>query len=426
MILLIIKMNYRLKILWYHSALALLGLCGCKAKTAQPLEAMLQVPVVWEDGGVIGTRPSTNAQTGSAPVSGVLGQGTWYRLGLDGAVRDLLFAHKTQRLWAAMGGAAAHTGAGGLAVSDNYGQSWTLVHRAGECSSLALGDMGLVAVCDGALYTISEGLAIAKISGPQPTRGSLLAKLVAISPAEPQRLYVAAWSDQEQSRLFWSEDRGQTWSATTSIIMADDDGAPRQLSEVDERILALAVHPGNARFLVALLQHGVFVSSDGGQTLVKAGYLSERPHLPAFAARPIAKSAGPISFDEQYPDTIFVSRGDALQLSTDGGVSWTVRGAPRRGNGEAALLHGLATLPESKGALLGATSFGLLRSEDQGRQWHTVVESEPRQALSPAYSNRVKAEGAREARVLLAISSKSLLLFAGDQSGLRVMQAAAP
>jgi photosystem II stability/assembly factor-like uncharacterized protein len=159
---------------------------------------------------------------------------------------------------------------GGIAVSLNGGQTWTVLN----------GALSRVTVAD-----------------------------LAVDPANPRIVYAAA----EETGLFKSVDGGSTWtqldfgSVTTGLITDTDLLASR------ERVQAVAVDPADPQHvLAALLGMGVFSSRDGGQTWQSA-YAGLEPN----------GSIHDLLFDPSDPQVVYAAdHSSGVYCSTNGGVTW--------------------------------------------------------------------------------------------------------
>ena len=161
---------------------------------------------------------------------------------------------------------------------------------------------------------------------------------LAAAPSSPTVLYAAT-----PVGVFVSADGGATWTAAANTGLA----GPATL---------LAVDAGAATTLYAGSAQGVFVSTDGAATWRKSTNGPVGTGVVALAAHPT--QAGTVFASVQSPPAVY--------RSTDSGQSWTqlpAIAAGQFGNPVSALVIG------SNGAIVAATSQGLLLSADNGDTW---------------------------------------------------------
>jgi hypothetical protein len=179
---------------------------------------------------------------------------------------------------------------------------------------------------------------------------------VLLHPADPDSIFVGTCP----SAIFRSSDAGATWQASHAPIRQD---CPRI---VHSRVTALAADPNQGGFLFAGTEvDGIWRSQDGGASWQKAskGLSSEDIHaivvLPGSPAR------------------VLVATDNDINVSTDGGSSWTPLGIGRtlplpyrraltqRAGAANAMLMGLGDGPPG-------TRGGICHSSDGGAIWSSA------------------------------------------------------
>lgn len=162
---------------------------------------------------------------------------------------------------------------------------------------------------------------------------------LAVDPADPSRLYLATHH---------------------GVFLVAADGTATRLSEVqdfmgftphptDPSVLYASGHPSNGGNL------GFLMSADGGATWTQVS-----PGL-----------NGPVDFHQMDvspadPQVIYGAYG-GIQVSRDGGKSWSMAGAAPDG------LIALAASARSADRIYGATQIGLVVSDDAGATWQAAA-----------------------------------------------------
>jgi hypothetical protein len=165
-----------------------------------------------------------------------------------------------------------------------------------------------------------------------------------------------------------SEDGGRTWSAVFT-------GAPPPL------VLALALSPNfsmDGTILAGTAEDGVLRSTDQGASWVPANVGLLDMNVLAFAMAPT------FTLDT----TAFIGTESGVFQSTNGGRSWRDIGFPP----EQAPVLSLALSPHfssDRTVFAGTEMSGLLRSEDEGRNWTRLGE----QVISGEVTEIVLCEG---------------------------------
>lgn len=167
-------------------------------------------------------------------------------------------------------------------------------------------------------------------------------------------------------------DEGTLLVATHhGLFRATPDGALKRISVVQD-FMGFTPHPEKPGTLFASGHPaeggnlGFIASTDNGAT-----WRQVSPGL-----------NGPVDFHQMTvsptdPDTIYGAYG-GLQVSRDGGASWSIAGALPSG------LIDLAVSPEAAEFVYAATESGLLVSPDAGRSWKTVIENAAVSVVEPS------------------------------------------
>ena len=171
---------------------------------------------------------------------------------------------------------------------------------------------------------------------PSAGEGAVVA-LAAANDAPAATLYAATRGDG----VFTSRDGGETWSAASGL------GSPLVSALV---ATAHAVYAGTDR--------GLFRSTDDGRTWSE---------IPALAAVPVLALAS-------APDAVYAGTDRGLFRSADGGASWTALRPGRPGRTEPLRLVELAVDGARPGVLLAATADHVLKTEDGGESWRTLLQ----------------------------------------------------
>lgn len=155
------------------------------------------------------------------------------------------------------------------------------------------------------------------------------------------------------------------------------DGSAEQISETTDDFMGFMPHPTDAAVLYASGHParggnlGFIKSDDGGRSWSQlspgAAGIADFHNMAVGAAE---------------PQTIYGVYAGALQMSVDGGASWTAIGAAPEG------LIDLAVAAKTPGQLFPGTQFGLLLSRDGGKSWSPAYTSD-----APVSLVQVTAEG---------------------------------
>jgi len=178
----------------------------------------------------------------------------------------------------------------------------------------------------------------------------LVGQPVAIAPAAPATVYVAAPGRGGTSRLLRSSDGGRSWEPA-------DGGLPRTY------LWALAFDPtAPATVYAAMGEHGIFRSSDGGtrwrplDVPVKYGGVTA------------------IAVDPRQPQTVYGGADNGLIETLDGGRSWQMLNAAMGGHGRDRgymQVSALVVGPNDSRTVYATTECaGVFKSTDGGRRWN--------------------------------------------------------
>jgi len=121
----------------------------------------------------------------------------------------------------------------------------------------------------------------------------------AIDPQNPNHLYVAAWSveNQQAGDLFYSHDGGKSWETIPGMH--------------GKSIRALSIAPSDSNELVAGALDGVFRTKDGGKSWQKIS--------PAGSE---IKNIESIAIDPKNPDAVYAGTWHLAWKTDDGGANW--------------------------------------------------------------------------------------------------------
>jgi len=166
--------------------------------------------------------------------------------------------------------------------------------------------------------------------------GLLGQQVLALAPdgANPARLYAAGYSS-----LLVSADSGKNWAALPATLGKS-------------RVTALLPPDTGSRFILAATESGLFRAPDGAKAW-------KRVELPAATQN--------VRYLIRLDSARVAAISPAGLFMSEDGVQWQAA-SPLPGNAEPYALVAL-----ERNILLAATSSGLMRSEDLGRSWESVL-----------------------------------------------------
>jgi photosystem II stability/assembly factor-like uncharacterized protein len=201
------------------------------------------------------------------------------------------------------------------------------------------------------------------------------ARCIAVDPHDPRRLYVGTMDHG----LWLSRDGGASWHEAGG-------------GSVERRVLSVAVSPSHREAGISVVYAGtepsnLYRSEDGGQTWQLLPALRELPSEPrwSFPPRPWTHHVRTIALHPADPEWIAVGiELGGVMRSLDAGVTWIDHNPQAHSDAHQLLTHPLA--PER---LYEAAGQGIARSEDRGETWSRLEEGLDRryawaQALDPA------------------------------------------
>jgi photosystem II stability/assembly factor-like uncharacterized protein len=158
---------------------------------------------------------------------------------------------------------------------------------------------------------------------------------------ESGRVYLAGWTG-----LYRSDDWGASWWSAGG-------GLPHELAT------ALLVVHRSPETLYAIVEGGIWASTDGARTWARRGGISPT-------------SVDALAVDAKHPTRLWVAGGDQLFRSDDEGASWqrVGRTLPQPNT----TVRGIAASEE---AVVVTTDRGLYRTVDGGESWTMIVENLP-------------------------------------------------
>ncbi len=218
----------------------------------------------------------------------------------------------------------------GVYRSRDAGQSWTLIHDQAMAMDLDLHpqDTSVLYASHGGYRTPEMGLFVSRDAGEsfqQLTDGlpSFYTgkAMLAISPSDPDVLYLSVAEVMQSIGLFRSTDGGDSWTNVTNEDVARHQGWYSH---------DVAVHPEDPQ---ELLYVGIDVhkSEDGGLSLQRKTYWNKW----YFGQTPVGGPEGPPDYVHAdihaayyhplLPETVFLATDGGIFVSEDGGETWAGR-----------------------------------------------------------------------------------------------------
>ena len=189
-------------------------------------------------------------------------------------------------------------------------------------------------------------------------------------PGPPMRVLVIA-----DGKLLLSENGGRTW------VPVGPEGQEAKVMSLD--------YNAERHVLTALTDMGdVWLSTDGGSTWEVAAR-TDRPTADAAQPYEATLPPGTLAFvdipgGEGMPHALVAGTADGLQVSADGGTTWTEVSLPHEGT-----ISALARDPERRDRLYAGSGTGyLFESGNRGRTWE-AINDQPVGAVSALYVERI-------------------------------------
>jgi photosystem II stability/assembly factor-like uncharacterized protein len=175
---------------------------------------------------------------------------------------------------------------------------------------------------------------------------------VVFDPVNPQIIYLAPFSKQDQKSVSQgiakTKDQGKTWKLINKGI-------------VDKDIWTIAVHPANTNLLFAGTGSGkLYRSENGGDSWTSLQNLD-------------GSSIRDIVFDDQNPNTMYISTYSSIFKSTNGGIDWI-----RKSDGlPDAWFNSLSFGPSRSKDLYASGEAGVFLTQDGGEHWKSFGNEGP-------------------------------------------------
>src|ERR1051326_2172085 len=201
---------------------------------------------------------------------------------------------------------------------------------------------------------------------------------IAIDPTDSKRIYVAAWSvnDDQRGDLFRSTDGGKTWDAVPAMH--------------GKSVRALALATSNSKEVVTVALDGVYRSTDGGDSFD----LISPPHHAEI------KNLQSVAIDPKNPNVIYVGTWHLPWKTADGGKTWT---SIKKGMIDDSDVFSISINPADPNVMFVSACSGIYKSEDAAGLFHKVQ--------GMPFS-------ARRTRVIKIDSTNPNIVYAGTTEGL--------
>jgi photosystem II stability/assembly factor-like uncharacterized protein len=191
------------------------------------------------------------------------------------------------------------------------------------------------------------------------------------------------YAGTEPVHLFVSADHGETWDELPAVRAVPGTERWRfPAPPHDAHVKHIAFHPRDPRTIfVSIEQGGLLKSVDAGRTFTElSGY--ETPEDVEY------KDVHRCTIRPSSPDDLYITGGEGLYGSRDGGASWEHLQTPKARIGypdhlfvspldERQLFMFGAIQSPSKWRTLGSAESGVARSRDGGRTWELLTRGLP-------------------------------------------------
>lgn len=200
--------------------------------------------------------------------------------------------------------------------------------------------------------TISAHAGVDRFTNISPEGARISA--LAVDPLQPSTVYAGSTAG-----VFKSTDAGESWA-----LFFDTGTVAKRSTEIGV-IASLAIDPTHSSTVYAGTETGeVFKTLDGGASWTPSYVMVNRTSPTAVFSSAIAK----LVVDPYNPDILYALQGPAVQVSVDGGLSWTARMAGLSLDPNSNVLS-LALDPSTPSRVYASTGSGLYVSNDRGQQW---------------------------------------------------------
>lgn len=220
------------------------------------------------------------------------------------------------------------------------------------------------------------------------------------SPADPDRMYAAAWTAWFGQAVHRSDDGGRTWRAVGNRFAYEPPAEPLQPAARHrewkfKRVWKLAPVPAADRtrpwsgapeaVLAGVEDAALFCSRDGGESWQELAGLRLHPSRQLWEPGAGGLCVHTILFDPSDPRRIYTAASAAGAFrSDDGGVTFrsinrglrsvaTAEESPEAGY----CVHKLALHPARPWVLFQQNHWGVWRSDDAGESWRSIGEGLP-------------------------------------------------
>jgi photosystem II stability/assembly factor-like uncharacterized protein len=218
----------------------------------------------------------------------------------------------------------------------------------------------------------------------------------ALDPTDPKTIYAGT----AYAGVYQSRDAGANWEPfgagdyTRSLAFAPGPGRTLYVGSLNAGLFSstsgenwrrahnsafvFAIHPWNPSIIYSADLNAMYQSADAGRTWQRM-------------STPLPKAPEAIAIDPVRPDTLYAAvSGTGVFKSTDAGKTWVITG-PVPGPRNVLML---AIDPKNPDLLFVGSGGTLLRSDDAGQTWTTVIRSQTRAvAFDPRPDGAIYAGG---------------------------------